>query len=147
MVIRTRNCEFCEYKIYPGRGIVYVARDGSSKLYINYKSMTLDKAKTKSHMIRWTTAWRRKNKKLKTAGIVKRRRRKRTKRLKNISGMTVEQVRERRKANTGDNADKRRREIRDNKRKNKNNKRNQGGANRNQKTANRNVRGGGNRGR
>ena len=119
MVIRTRTCDFCEYKIYPGRGIVYVARDGTSKLYINYKSMTLDKAKTKSHMIRWTTAWRRKNKKLKTAGIVKRRRRRKAKKLKNISGMTVEQVRERRKTNagSGNQSDKRKAQIKQNKRK------------------------------
>ena len=125
MVIRTRNCDFCEYKIYPGRGIVYVARDGSSKLYINYKAMTLDKAKTKSHMIRWTTAWRRKNKKLKTAGVVKRRRRKRTKKLRNISGMTVEQVRERQranKANTGAGQDKRKAQIKADKRKGKKNR-------------------------
>jgi large subunit ribosomal protein L24e len=64
MVIRTENCNFCEYKIYPGRGIRFVAKDGRVTLYINKKSMNLDKNKTKSHKIRWTTAWRRKNKKL-----------------------------------------------------------------------------------
>ena len=113
MVIRTRTCDFCEFKIYPGRGIVYVSRDGSSKLYINKKSMNLDKNKTKSHMIRWTTAWRRKNKKLKTTGVIKKKRRKRARKLRNISGMTVEQVRDRRKANTGGASDKRKKEIRD----------------------------------
>merc|ERR1712151_787509 len=66
MVIRTRNCDFCEYQIYPGRGIVFVARDSSSHLYINKKNMAMDKNKTKPHMIRWTVAWRRKNKKLQT---------------------------------------------------------------------------------
>jgi large subunit ribosomal protein L24e len=99
MVVRTRNCEFCEYKIYPGRGIVYVARDGSSKLYINKKSMNLDKAKTKSHMIRWTTAWRRKNKKLKATGIIKKRRKKKARILKSITGLTVEDIRKRRQTN------------------------------------------------
>ena len=64
MVVRTENCYFCEYKIYPGRGIRYVAKDGKVSLYINYKSMKMDKNKTKSHKIRWTVAWRRKNKKL-----------------------------------------------------------------------------------
>jgi len=64
MVIRTENCHFCEYKIYPGRGIRFVAKDGRVTLYINKKSMNLDKNKTKPHKIRWTTAWRRKNKKL-----------------------------------------------------------------------------------
>lgn len=108
MVIRTRQCEFCEYKIWPGRGIIYVARDGSSKLYINKKSMNLDKAKTKSHMIRWTTAWRRKNKKLKATGIIRKRRKKKAKLLKSITGMTVDDIRTRRKTNQGGNQEKRR---------------------------------------
>jgi len=64
MVIRTEKCQFSEFKIYPGRGIRYIARDGKVNLYINKKSMNLDKNKTKSHKIRWTTAWRRKNKKI-----------------------------------------------------------------------------------
>ena len=121
MVIRTRNCEFCEYKIWPGRGIVYVARDGSSKLYINKKSMNLDKAKTKSHMIRWTTAWRRKNKKLKATGIIKKRRKKKAKLLKSITGMTVDDIRTRRKTNQGGNQEKRKKQIKANKRTNSKN--------------------------
>ena len=91
MVIRTQNCDFCEYQIYPGRGIVFVARDSSSHLYINKKSMQLDRNKTKAHMIRWTTAWRRKNKKLQTTNVKKRRRRRRAKVARAISGgMSVE---------------------------------------------------------
>ena len=35
MVVRTELCQFCEYKIYPGRGLRYVARDGTVSLYIN----------------------------------------------------------------------------------------------------------------
>ena len=64
MVVRTELCQFCEYKIYPGRGLRYVTRDGRVAIYINSKTMKFDKNKTKSHKIRWTTAWRRKNKKL-----------------------------------------------------------------------------------
>lgn len=73
--------------------------------------MNLDKAKTKSHMIRWTTAWRRKNKKLKTTGIAKKRRKKRAKLLKSITGMTVEDIKKRRKANTSGGSDKRKAQI------------------------------------
>ena len=60
MVIRTRTCHFSEQKIYPGKGIIYIDRTGASKLFINKKSMNLEKRKVKSHVIRWTTAWRRK---------------------------------------------------------------------------------------
>ena len=49
MVIRTQVCQFSEQKIYPGRGIRFVARDGNSKLYINKRSMKFDKQKTKPH--------------------------------------------------------------------------------------------------
>merc|ERR1712084_214004 len=79
MVIRTQTCDFCEYQIYPGRGIVFVARDSSSHLYINKKNMAMDKDKTKPHMIRWTVAWRRKNKKLQTTNQKKKKRRRRKK--------------------------------------------------------------------
>ena len=70
--------------------------------------MNLDKAKTKSHMIRWTTAWRRKNKKLKATGIIRKRRKKKAKLLKSITGMTVDDIRTRRKTNQGGNQEKRR---------------------------------------
>ena len=42
MVVRTELCQFCEFKIYPGRGLRYVAKDGSMKLYINSRSMKFD---------------------------------------------------------------------------------------------------------
>ena len=79
MVVRTENCSFCEYKIYPGHGIRYVAKDGKMCLYINHKSLAFDLKKTRSHKIRWTVAWRRRNKKLKDTTQTKKRRRKRHK--------------------------------------------------------------------
>ena len=42
MVVRTELCQFCEYKIYPGRGLRYVARDGRVTLYINKRTMKFD---------------------------------------------------------------------------------------------------------
>merc|ERR1712203_178964 len=93
MVIRTQTCDFCEYQIYPGRGIVFVARDSSSHLYINKKSLAMDLKKTKPHMIRWTVAWRRKNKKLQTTDIKKKRRRRRKKVQRAIAGgMSVDKI-------------------------------------------------------
>jgi len=79
MVVRTEICQFCEYKIYPGRGIRYIAKDGRTFLYLNKKTLTFGLSKTKSHRIKWTTAWRRKNKKIKLTGAKKKRRRKGTK--------------------------------------------------------------------
>jgi len=35
MVIKTELCNFSEWKIYPGRGIRYVAKDGRPFLFLN----------------------------------------------------------------------------------------------------------------
>jgi len=63
--------------------------------------MNLDINKTKSHKIRWTTAWRRKNKKQKTTGIAKKRRRRRVKIQKAIVGMTLDEIKKRRNQQKG----------------------------------------------
>jgi len=38
MVIKTLLCDFSEWKIYPGRGMRYVAKDGRAHLFLNRKT-------------------------------------------------------------------------------------------------------------
>ena len=38
MVIKTELCNFCEWKIYPGRGIRYVAKDGRPFLFLSKRN-------------------------------------------------------------------------------------------------------------
>lgn len=38
MVIKTELCSFSEWKIYPGKGIRYVARDGRPFLYLSKRT-------------------------------------------------------------------------------------------------------------
>jgi large subunit ribosomal protein L24e len=38
MVIKTELCAFSEWKIYPGRGIRYVARDGRPFLFLSKRT-------------------------------------------------------------------------------------------------------------
>ncbi len=38
MVVKTELCTFSEWKIYPGKGIRYVAKDGRPFLYLSKRT-------------------------------------------------------------------------------------------------------------
>ena len=38
MVIKTELCSFSEWKIYPGKGVRYVAKDGRPFLYLSKRT-------------------------------------------------------------------------------------------------------------
>jgi hypothetical protein len=40
MVVKTELCTFSEWKIYPGKGIRYVAKDGRPFLYLSKRTRT-----------------------------------------------------------------------------------------------------------
>ena len=101
MVVKTEVCQFSENKIYPGKGIRVITRDGKLAILSSKKSLSFFQRKTKGQVIRWTIVWRRMNKKLKTDKSNKRRRRKNRNIVKNISGLTKEEI-ERRKNLTQD---------------------------------------------
>jgi len=65
MVIKTETCSYSEFKIYPGRGQRFIAKDGRTFLFLNKKITRLSLRKVKAQKITWTTAWRRNNKKIK----------------------------------------------------------------------------------
>ena len=74
MVIRTDTCSYSEFKVYPGRGSRFVAKDGRTFLFLNRKIAKLSLRKVKAQKITWTTAWRRKNKKIKSDELAKKKR-------------------------------------------------------------------------
>lgn len=76
MVVKTEVCSFSELKIYPGKGIRIITRDGKLAILSTKKSKAFYLRKTKGQVIRWTVIWRRLNKKMKTDHGARKRRRK-----------------------------------------------------------------------
>lgn len=96
MVIKTEPCSFCEYRIYPGKGRKFVAKDGKVYYFISTKTLSLFQQRKKAVKLTWTQAWRRFNKKTKVEEIGKRRTRKTTRVQKAIVGMSLEEIKRRR---------------------------------------------------
>ena len=97
MVIKTEICSFSEYRIWPGRGIRFIAKDGRGFLYLNKKCASLSMRKVKAQKITWTTSWRRHNKKIKSDELVKKKRRKQQKVQRAIVGLSLEDIQNKRK--------------------------------------------------
>ena len=87
MVVVTEVCNFSEQKIYPGKGMKVMTKDGNLLIASGSKSLTFLRRKLKAQTFRWTIVWRRMNKKFKNDKTQKRRRRKAAKQVKGISGM------------------------------------------------------------
>ena len=92
MVVKTEVCNFSEMKIYPGKGIRVITRDGKYLIFSTRKSRAYHLRKTKGQVIRWTVVWRRLNKKMRTDKTTKRRKRKAQKVIKGIAGMDTEEI-------------------------------------------------------
>ena len=92
MVTKTEQCHFSEFKVYPGRGNRFVAKDGRTFFFINKKCTSLHFQKVKAGKLTWTTAWRRRNKKGRVERTVKRRTRRTTRKMKAIVGMSLAEI-------------------------------------------------------
>lgn len=73
-MVRTDICVFSEWRIYPGHGQRYVAKDGRGFTFITKKARSLHIRKVKNQRITWTVSWRRHNKKIKSEDAAKKRR-------------------------------------------------------------------------
>ncbi len=96
MVTKTDSCSFSEYRIYPGRGRRFAAKDGKVYYFISTKVASLFHQRKKAVKLTWTQAWRRFNKKIKVDEISKRRTRKTTRVQKAIVGMSLDEIKRRR---------------------------------------------------
>merc|ERR1719253_919266 len=103
MVVKTEICPFTEYRIYPGHGQRFIARDGKVHYFISQKVERLAGGmvrgrrgawhqKVKPVKLRWTQAWRRMNKKGKVDEGGRKRTRKAQKFQKAIVGMSLEDI-------------------------------------------------------
>merc|ERR1712029_495855 len=92
MVIKTDLCAYTEYRIYPGRGQKFVAKDGKVSFFITAKADPLFHQRIKPVKLRWTQAWRRMNKKGKADEQAKKRTRKAQKFQKAIVGMSLDDI-------------------------------------------------------
>merc|ERR1712190_493690 len=89
----TDLCAYTEYRIYPGRGQKFVAKDGKVSFFITAKADSLFHQRIKPVRLRWTQAWRRMNKKGKADEQAKKRTRKVQKFQKAIVGMSLDDIR------------------------------------------------------
>eukprot|EP00922_Rhytidocystis_sp_ex-Travisia-forbesii_P007249 GHVS01010555.1.p1 GENE.GHVS01010555.1~~GHVS01010555.1.p1 ORF type:complete len:159 (+),score=37.84 GHVS01010555.1:63-539(+) len=94
--IKTDICSFSEYRIYPGRGKRFIARDGKVHMFITSKSASLFKQKKKAARLTWTQGWRRLNKKMRVETTQKKKSRKTAKVQKAIVGLTVDDIKRKR---------------------------------------------------
>jgi len=92
MVTKTDPCSFSEYRIYPGKGKKFAAKDGKVYYFISRKVASLFHQKKKAVKLTWTQAWRRFNKKIKVDEITKRKTRKTTRVQKAIVGMSLDEI-------------------------------------------------------
>ena len=92
MVTKTDSCSFSEYRIYPGRGKKFAAKDGKVYYFFSCKIASLFHQRKKAVKLTWTQAWRRFNKKIKADEITKRKSRKTTRVQKAIVGMSLDEI-------------------------------------------------------
>mmetsp|Transcript_69489 Transcript_69489/g.129714 ORF Transcript_69489/g.129714 Transcript_69489/m.129714 type:complete len:157 (+) Transcript_69489:93-563(+) len=92
MVIKTDLCNYTEYRIYPGHGQKFVAKDSKVHFFINAKVESLFQQRIKPVKLRWTQAWRRMNKKGKVDEAKTKRTRRATKFQKAIVGMSLDDI-------------------------------------------------------
>merc|ERR1719488_431085 len=92
MVIKTENCAYTEYKIYPGRGQRFIAKDGKTHFFFTSKVASLFQQRIKPVKLRWTQGWRRMNKKGTTDNTTKGKKRRVQKFQKAIVGMFLEDI-------------------------------------------------------
>lgn len=96
--LRTIECTFSSYAIFPGHGSTFVSRDGSVHNFINAKNKSLFMQKKKASKIGWTPAWRILHKKGKSI-VSKRRRVKKgvnSTAKRAIGSLSVDEIRKRR---------------------------------------------------
>eukprot|EP00544_Gedaniella_sp_CCMP2646_P014559 CAMPEP_0202501024 /NCGR_PEP_ID=MMETSP1361-20130828/34866_1 /ASSEMBLY_ACC=CAM_ASM_000849 /TAXON_ID=210615 /ORGANISM="Staurosira complex sp., Strain CCMP2646" /LENGTH=127 /DNA_ID=CAMNT_0049133653 /DNA_START=17 /DNA_END=397 /DNA_ORIENTATION=+ len=92
MVIKTDTCYYSEYKIYPGRGIRTVRRDGKLLAFITSKVKSLYNQKIKAQKLTWSQQWRRRNKKGRVENVQKRAKKRAARVYKAIAGLAVEEI-------------------------------------------------------
>ncbi|GBE59297.1 NUDIX family protein [Babesia ovata] len=94
--IKTELCSFSDYRVYPGRGQKFVARDGKVYFFLTSKAASLHKQRVKPAKVKWTPSWRKANKKFQTVVSHRRRSKKAAKYQKAFLGLSLEELKAKR---------------------------------------------------
>ncbi len=113
MVVKTEVCYFSEQKIYPGKGMRVITKDGRLVIFSSKKARCFHNRKVKGQIIRWTIVWRRLNKKLKTDEAAKRKKRRARRIIRDIQGLNREEIRRERGKTTEERDAQREQAIRE----------------------------------
>ena len=105
MVTKTERCSFTEFRIVPGRGRRFIAKDGRVHHIYGSKARCLFHRKIKARQLTWTLAWRAFNKKIKIDESTKRRTKKTARVQKAVVGMSLDEIK-RRKAESREDRNK-----------------------------------------
>ena len=105
MVTKTERCAFTEFRIVPGRGRRFIAKDGRVHHIWGSKARCLFHRKIKPVKLTWTLAWRAFNKKIKVDDTHRRRTKKTTRVQKAVVGMSLDEIK-RRKAESREDRNK-----------------------------------------
>ena len=96
MVVKTQLCMFTETKIYPGRGMIQVRRDGQPLWLSGSKARGLYNGRKRPAKLTWTQAWRRLHKKDQArSNLAKKKTRKRTAFARSVVGADAAEIRKR----------------------------------------------------
>ncbi|KAI8337937.1 ribosomal protein L24e-domain-containing protein, partial [Chlamydoabsidia padenii] len=93
---RLEICAFSGFKIYPARGKTYVRIDSRTFRFINGKAESYFLQRLNPRKIRWTTIYRRLNKKGVTEEVAKKRSRRTVKHERAIAGASWDAIRAKR---------------------------------------------------
>merc|ERR1719329_1676179 len=96
MVVKTEPYSYTEYKIYPGRGQKFVAKDGKVSFFITAKVDSLFHQRIKAVKLTWSQAWRRMNKKGKLESSGRKKGKKVAKFQKAIVGLSLDDMKRKR---------------------------------------------------
>eukprot|EP01056_Protomagalhaensia_sp_Gyna25_P004089 Protomagalhaensia_sp_Gyna_25__4088@NODE_36_length_6784_cov_145_152706_g25_i0_p5_GENE_NODE_36_length_6784_cov_145_152706_g25_i0NODE_36_length_6784_cov_145_152706_g25_i0_p5_ORF_typecomplete_len131_score25_85Ribosomal_L24e/PF01246_20/6_2e19_NODE_36_length_6784_cov_145_152706_g25_i062326624 len=97
--LKLHTCSYTEMRIYPGRGRIFVSKDGKSHVLMNSKAGSLYHQRIKPVRLRWTQAWRRANRKaVALIGVGKKKSRKTVKTQKAIVGLSLDEIQKKRAA-------------------------------------------------
>ncbi|GAA6021869.1 hypothetical protein JCM11491_001552 [Sporobolomyces phaffii] len=90
--MKVEYCNFSGYKIYPGRGKLYVRSDSKIFRFVTSKEESLFLQRKNPRKIAWTTVYRRVNKKGVTEEVAKKRSRKTVKAQRGIVGADLSSI-------------------------------------------------------
>merc|ERR1719499_182460 len=92
MVVKTNTCVFSDQKVFPGKGISQIRRDGRQMLFASSKCKSLFNQQKKAAKIVWTRNWRVLHKKIKVQREARKIKKTKKKTQRAIQGLDLEAI-------------------------------------------------------